>query len=75
MEAIDLSLKDFGEHALIGLIKRKNPAAIIFFNKTRNKDRGYIERHQFEHSGNLIPTKLVVELIRQDGTKAKDTSK
>jgi hypothetical protein len=53
-------VKDFGESQLLTLMKgipklnragkivgwiaRPDTAAIIFFNKTKNKDRGYIER-------------------------------
>jgi hypothetical protein len=47
-------LKDFGEHALLKLIKDENPAAVIFFNKTRNKDRGYYEKQEIEHSGGIL---------------------
>lgn len=36
-------LKDFYEDALIQLVKSKHPAAVIFANKTLNKDRGYYE--------------------------------
>tara|TARA_R110000824_G_scaffold227945_2_gene415757 strand:+ start:828 stop:1223 length:396 start_codon:yes stop_codon:yes gene_type:complete len=43
--------KDFGEHALYKLIKEGNPSAVIFFNKTKNKNRGYIEKTELEHSG------------------------
>ncbi len=53
-------IKDFGESQLLTLMKgipktdkngqlerwieRPDTAAVIFFNKTRNKDRGYVER-------------------------------
>lgn len=53
-------IKDFGESQLltlmkgipkldaegkiIGWVSRPDTAAIIFFNKTKNKDRGYVER-------------------------------
>lgn len=38
--------KDFGESALFKKMKDGDTAAIIFFAKTRLKDRGYIERRE-----------------------------
>ena len=38
--------KDFVESQLFQLIKDKNPACVIFFMKTKAKDRGYIERQE-----------------------------
>lgn len=46
-------LKDFGELALLKAMQAGNPACIIFFNKSKNKDRGYIERTEIEHSGEV----------------------
>ena len=64
VENVQQSLKDFGENALIKLIKNGNPAAVIFFNKSKNKDRGYAERQEIEHSGNIEGnTKLILEII------------
>lgn len=39
---------DFAESHLHALIKDKNPAAVIFFLKTKGKKRGYIERQEIE---------------------------
>ena len=50
IEEAKTSIKDFGEAALYSLIRQGNPAAIIFFNKTINRDRGYIEKHEVSHS-------------------------
>lgn len=50
IEETKFHVKDFGENALLKLMKDKNPAAIIFFNKTINKDRGYFEKQEIEHS-------------------------
>lgn len=36
--------KDYGESKLKELMDSGSPAAVIFFNKTFNKDRGYAER-------------------------------
>lgn len=46
----DVAIKDWGESALHGLINGGNPAAILFYNKTKNKDRGYVEKREIEHS-------------------------
>lgn len=51
-------LKDFGEMALLNSIKKGDVASIIFFNKTKNKDRGYIERPQFEIHNTMIDKQL-----------------
>ena len=40
------SIVDFAEGKLFQLIREGNTAAIIFFLKTRAKDRGYIERSE-----------------------------
>ncbi len=50
-EAIDLiqeSVTDFVESHLYKLVKEGNPAATIFFLKTKGKKRGYIERQEIE---------------------------
>jgi len=39
---------DFAEHHLHKLIKEGNPAATIFYLKTKGKVRGYIERQEIE---------------------------
>jgi len=39
---------DFAESHLHALIKDKNPAATIFFLKTKGKNRGYVERQEIE---------------------------
>lgn len=44
---------DFVESKLHSLINDKNPAAIIFHLKCQGKKRGYIEKQEIEHSGNL----------------------
>ena len=39
---------DFAEHHLHKLISEGNPAATIFFLKTKGKARGYVERQEIE---------------------------
>lgn len=55
-----LSLKDFGESALFQLIKQKNPAAVIFFNKTINKDRGYVEKQEIEYLNEPVQINVII---------------
>ena len=43
---------DFGEDCLYKLMKEGNPAAIIFFLKTRGKSRGYVERQEVQLESN-----------------------
>ena len=40
---IKIDAKDWGEYKLFELMKSNNPAGIIFYNKTQNRDRGYAE--------------------------------
>ena len=65
VEEARMEIKDFGESQLftlmkgipkldkkgklIGWISRPDTAAIIFFNKTKNKDRGYVERMEIRN--------------------------
>ena len=42
---------DFVENKLMNAINNDNIAAILFYLKTQCKQRGYVERQQFEHSG------------------------
>jgi ACT domain-containing protein len=47
VDALQEVAKDFGETQLIKNMKEGKEASIIFFCKTRLKDRGYSERHNF----------------------------
>lgn len=44
---------DFVETALIKQIQEGNTACIIFFCKTKLKHRGFVERQEVDHSGNI----------------------
>lgn len=50
--------KDFIENALVKLINSGETSAVIFAAKTLLKDRGYIEKTEIEHSGEI---KIVVD--------------
>lgn len=45
--------KDFAESKLMMAIDAGNIAGIIFYLKTQAKDRGYVEKQEIEHSGEL----------------------
>ena len=47
---------DFVEDQLMTQIKRGNITAIIFFLKTKGKHRGYVERQEFQHDGEVKVT-------------------
>ena len=67
----NFNTKDFGEHCLLKLMKNENPAAIIFFNKTRNKDRGYYEKQEVEHIGDIPITINLITKSNEEIKKAK----
>jgi len=51
VDQIQEGVIDFAESHLYKLIKEGNPAANIFYLKTKGKSRGYIERQEVEVSG------------------------
>jgi hypothetical protein len=62
---------DFVEGKLYELIQDKNPAAIIFHLKCRGKKRGYYEKSQIEHSGQLnINAKVDFTKLTDDELRA-----
>lgn len=44
---------DFAESKLHELIKDKDTTATIFYLKTKGKRRGYIERNEIDHNGQI----------------------
>jgi hypothetical protein len=56
------SVGDFAESKLFKHIKEGNLTAIIFYLKTIGRDRGYIERHENELSGN-VEAPLVIRRV------------
>lgn len=64
------SLVDIAESALRKGVLEGNMTAIIFTLKTVGKDRGYVERSQYEHSkpggGDLFDFDGLLKLLRSD---------
>jgi len=52
--------KDIAETKLFDLINEKNPTAIIFYLKTQGKDRGYVERQEVKHSGEINQSLVIL---------------
>jgi transposase-like protein len=62
---------DIAEQSLIDLVKEKNPAATIFYAKTRLRERGYSEKVTIE----VVPFALqqrLVELCNERGIAVED---
>jgi hypothetical protein len=48
--------KNFFESALVDLVARGDPGAIVFANRTLNKDRGYADRQEVRVTGEVAVT-------------------
>ncbi len=61
--------KDFYEDALVNCVRRGETQAIIFANKSLNRDRGYSDKKEVEVSGNVKHEhehKMLIDLDRLD---------
>ena len=59
VDAIEDLTLDFAETALHKQIKSGNVVATIFLLKTRGKKRGYIEKTEVEHSGEVTSNTVI----------------
>jgi len=59
-------LKDLAEERLIEQIQQGNMTAIIWYMKTQMKDRGYVEKQEVEHSGEIKGAEVQVYLPSND---------
>lgn len=82
------AMKDFGESQLltlmkgipkldangkqIGWISRPDTACVIFFNKTKNKDRGYDERTVLKREGSWIDDVNILVSNPEQAQQLKD---
>lgn len=53
METVKEAKKDFCDDALMDLVGARDPAAVIFVNKTLNRDRGYDQRVTVHMEGSV----------------------
>lgn len=77
VESLEFRAGDFVESQLFKLIKEGNPTAVIFYAKTKLKNRGYIERREIEEVNNPFHglMKKVAERKKnaeKDNDKTKD---
>jgi len=54
---------DFAESCLFKLMREGNPAATIFFLKTRGKSRGYVERQEITAEDGRPLGPLIIEYV------------
>ena len=59
IKAINDIVLDFAESSLHKQINEGNTAATIFLLKTKGKCRGYIEKQEIEHSGEISGAPLI----------------
>ena len=58
---IHISKKDFYEQCLVDLVQMRNLGAILFVNRTINRDRGYNDKIEVEHSGTVVHTGFTID--------------
>ena len=66
VDSIENMAFDFVESKLYNLIQSNNPAAIIFYAKTKMKHRGYIERQEITGKDG---DPLIQKYVLPDGTE------
>lgn len=71
VQAVQEELLDLAEEKLLELIREKNVAAIIFYLKTKAKDRGYVERSEV---ASRIDGELIIRVV-DPATQAEETVK
>jgi hypothetical protein len=59
VESISDVALDFAESKLHNSIEKGSDTAVIFYLKTKGKKRGYIERQEIDHSGEVKKTVII----------------
>lgn len=65
-DEMDQHKKDFMEGALMDLIEERDTSAVIFANKTYNQDRGYGQKLEVKHSGQITHNVNVIKIADLD---------
>lgn len=65
VKSIDDIAIDFAESQLHKQIQKGSTQATVFYLKTKGKKRGYVEKQEIEHSGEIKPINIE---LRIDGT-------
>ena len=58
VKAIEDVAIDFAESQLHKQIKKGSTQATVFYLKTKGKKRGYVEKQEIEHSGEMKPINI-----------------
>lgn len=66
MDEIHECKKDYFEGALVRKVKEGDIGAILFVNRTLNRDRGYGDKLQVEHSGKITTETRQVSVLELD---------
>jgi len=74
VQDIQEALLDFAESQLLKQIREGNITAIIFYLKTRGKSRGYTEKTELHHSGE-VENKVKVEFVDTEEKHGKAKGK
>ena len=70
VDAIQEDAKDFVEAKLYDNINKNDTQSILFYLKTKCKDRGYTERTEIEHHGTGVVVQVTDKVLAQELTKA-----
>ena len=63
---------DFAESQLHQLMQDKNASSVIFYLKTKGKNRGYYEKSHLDLTTNNEPITIDINLGNEDNTRADD---
>lgn len=70
-QELEESFKDWVESQITKKMQEGDNTMLIFYSKCKLKDRGYVERQEIDHSGEMN-TNFSIEVIESDEQKSKD---